>query len=52
MGADNPPGTEHKPGNNFAVSLSGDDSNELRGYWDKLSAAWHRVRPPGKADVG
>ncbi|MFI2263316.1 VOC family protein [Streptomyces tubercidicus] len=38
MGADNPPGTEHKPGNNFAVSLSGDDSNELRGYWDKLSA--------------
>ncbi|WP_327689919.1 VOC family protein [Streptomyces tubercidicus] len=37
MGADNPPGTEHKPGNNFAVSLSGDDSNELRGYWDKLS---------------
>ncbi|MFC8225042.1 VOC family protein [Streptomyces sp. NPDC057287] len=38
MGADNPPGAEHKPGNNFAVSLSGDDSDELRGYWDKLSA--------------
>ncbi|MEU9361781.1 VOC family protein [Streptomyces sp. NPDC048301] len=37
MGADNPPGTEHKPGNNFAVSLSGDDPDELRGYWDKLS---------------
>ncbi|NUK06512.1 VOC family protein [Streptomyces lunaelactis] len=38
MGADNPPGTEHKPGNNFAVSLSGDDADELRGYWEKLSA--------------
>lgn len=38
MGADEPPGTELKAGNNFAVSLSGDDDAELRGYWDKLSA--------------
>ncbi|MCF3144250.1 VOC family protein [Streptomyces platensis] len=38
MAADNPPGTEHKPGNNFAVSLTGDNSDELRGYWQKLSA--------------
>ncbi|MEU9991012.1 VOC family protein [Streptomyces sp. NPDC048045] len=37
MGADLPPGAEHTPGNNFAVSLSGDDADELRGYWDKLS---------------
>ncbi|MFI9048140.1 VOC family protein [Streptomyces sp. NPDC053427] len=37
MGADTPPGMEHKPGNNFAVSLSGDDSEELHGYWDELS---------------
>ncbi|HET9860823.1 MAG TPA: VOC family protein [Nocardioidaceae bacterium] len=37
MGADNPPGTEHQPGNNFAVSLSGDDAEQLRGYWEKLS---------------
>ena len=37
MGADTPPGSEHLPGNNIAVSLSGDDSAELRGYWDKLS---------------
>jgi PhnB protein len=37
MCADTPPGMEHNPGNNFAVSLSGDDANELRGYWDKLS---------------
>lgn len=37
MGADAPPGTEHKPGNNISVSLSGDDADELRGYWQKLS---------------
>jgi PhnB protein len=37
MGADAPPGTEHTPGNNIAVSLSGDDGDELRGYWKKLS---------------
>ena len=38
MGADNPPGADHSPGNNIAVSLSGDDADELRGYWEQLSA--------------
>jgi PhnB protein len=37
MGADNPPGAEVAAGNNMAVSLSGDDDTQLRGYWDKLS---------------
>ena len=37
MGADTPPGMEHKPGDNIAVSVSGDDADELRGYWDQLS---------------
>ena len=38
MASDAPPGaSEFKPGNNFAVSLSGDDEGELRGYWDKLA---------------
>jgi PhnB protein len=37
MGADTPPGGEHNPGNNVAISLSGDDIDELRGYWEKLS---------------
>jgi PhnB protein len=37
MGADAPAGMEHDPGNNMAVSLSGDDADELRGYWEKLS---------------
>ncbi|MFE6711048.1 VOC family protein [Streptomyces sp. NPDC057695] len=38
MGADSPPGMEQTPGNGFAVSLSGDDAGELRGYWDGLAA--------------
>jgi PhnB protein len=37
MGADTPPGMEYNPGNNMGVSLSGDDADELRGYWAKLS---------------
>ncbi|BAH51040.1 VOC family protein [Rhodococcus opacus] len=37
MGADTPPGMEHNPGTNIAVSLSGDDGDLLRGYWAKLS---------------
>jgi len=37
MGADTPPGMEYNPGDNVAVSLSGDDVDELRGYWEKLS---------------
>ncbi|MFD2762976.1 VOC family protein [Micromonospora eburnea] len=38
MASDTPP--EMAPptaGNNIAVSLSGDDADVLRGYWDKLS---------------
>ena len=37
MASDMPPGTEHSVGSNMAVSLSGDDEPELRGYWDALS---------------
>jgi PhnB protein len=39
MGSDTPPGMDHAPGNTMTVSLSGDDADELRGYWEKLSAA-------------
>jgi PhnB protein len=37
MASDVPPGTDHTPGNNIAVSLSGEDAEELRAYWEKLS---------------
>jgi PhnB protein len=37
MGADTPPGMEHNPGNTMTVSLSGDDGDDLRGYWEKLA---------------
>ena len=37
MGADTPPGMAYKAGDNITVSLSGDDGDELRGYWEKLS---------------
>ena len=36
MAADNAPGQEYTAGNNFAISLSGDDG-ALRGYWEQLS---------------
>src|SRR5690349_1577609 len=38
MAADTPPGMDHTPGSSMAVSLSGDDAEELRGYWAKLSS--------------
>jgi len=38
MASDIPPGTPHDPGNNIAISLSGDNEQELRGYWDQLSS--------------
>jgi PhnB protein len=38
MGSDTPPGMTRNVGDNITVSLSGDDSDELHNYWDKLSA--------------
>ncbi|WP_020580103.1 VOC family protein [Actinopolymorpha alba] len=37
MAADTPSGMEYNPGTNIAVSLSGDDADDLRRYWGKLS---------------
>src|SRR5262249_17571390 len=37
MASDLAPGMEFNPGNTITVSLSGDDSDALRGYWRKLS---------------
>jgi PhnB protein len=36
--SDTPPGMEFAPGSQITVSLSGDDADELRGYWEKLAA--------------
>jgi PhnB protein len=38
MVSDTPPGVDRQAGNNIAISLSGEDADELRGYWEKLSA--------------
>jgi PhnB protein len=38
MGADTPPGMEYESGTSISVSLSGDDADELRRYWEQLSA--------------
>ena len=37
MASDSPPGQESKSGDNISISLSGDESDALRGYWAKLS---------------
>ena len=36
----------------MAVSLSGDDEAELRGYWEQAGRRWHGGRSAGEADVG
>ncbi|MFC4335264.1 VOC family protein [Salininema proteolyticum] len=38
MAGDLPPDMEHKPGTNVNISISGDDGDALKGYWEKLSA--------------
>ena len=37
MAADTPPGMDHSPGNNITVCLSGDDVEQLRGYFTRLT---------------
>jgi PhnB protein len=37
MGSDPAPGSDVTLGTNVAVSLSGDDADQLRGYWERLS---------------
>jgi PhnB protein len=52
MGADTPSGMDHSPGTNIAVSLSGDDEAELKGYWDKLSEGGSVTMPLEQAPWG
>jgi len=39
MGSDTPAELEYKPGTTMSVSLSGDDGDDLRGYYEKLAEA-------------
>jgi PhnB protein len=52
MAADTPNSMEFKPGNNYSVSLSGDDEAELHGYWDKLNDDATVTMPLEKAPWG
>lgn len=52
MGSDVPNDTPYAPGTNYAISLSGDDEAELRGYWDRLTAGGTVVMPLEKAPWG
>lgn len=52
MAADTPNSMEHQGGSNVALSLSGDNEPELRGYYEKLSAGGSDVLPLDKAPWG
>ena len=52
MGADTPNSMDYTPGNNYSISLSGDDDAELRGYWEKLSAGGTVTMPLAPAPWG
>jgi len=52
MASDTPNQMDYTPGNNFSISLSGEDEAELRGYWDKLSANGSVTMPLGPAPWG
>ncbi|MHA7156135.1 VOC family protein [Arthrobacter sp. TMN-50] len=52
MGADVPSGMKYTEGNNFSVSLSGENEEELRGYWDELSGSGSVTVPMERAPWG
>ena len=45
MASDTPPGMQRNPGDNISISLSGDDTDALRGYWEKLSEGGNVTMP-------
>lgn len=52
MAADVPNGMDLTPGSNFSVSLSGEDEDQLRGYWDKLLVGGTTAMPLEQAPWG
>ncbi|MBK6873606.1 MAG: VOC family protein [Kineosporiaceae bacterium] len=45
MGADTPPGMERSAGSSITVALTGDDAEQLRGYWAGLSEGANVITP-------
>jgi len=52
MAADTPPGMAYNHGDNIGISLSGDNEEELKGYWTKLSDGAKITVPLDKAPWG
>ena len=52
MGSDTPAGMERTPGDTISISLSGDDSGELTGYFNALAAEGAVGVPLEKAPWG
>jgi PhnB protein len=52
MGSDTPPGMELSSSGNGTISLSGDEADELRGYWDALADGGRIDMPLEKAPWG
>jgi PhnB protein len=52
MGADTPNSMGYTPGDNFSVSLSGEDEAELRRFWTGLSAGGNVTMPLEPAPWG
>ena len=52
MASDTPAGMDYNPGQTMSMSLSGDDEQELRGYWDRLSAGGTVTMPLEAAPWG
>lgn len=48
MASDLPPGMPHQAGSSISVSLSGDDADALRGWWQQLSDGGTVDVPLGK----
>jgi PhnB protein len=45
MASDTPPGMPYQPGQNISISLSGDDADRLRGYFEGLGAGGNVLMP-------
>ncbi|MES2436786.1 MAG: VOC family protein [Patescibacteria group bacterium] len=52
MASDTPPGVPFIAGGNISISLSGDNQEELQGYWNKLAEGGNIAMPLEKAPWG